>query len=138
MRNQQWCPDENVSPLIFVYGTLMKGYRLYRHLKRWGISYLGDGRIRAKLYDLPLEGFPAAVPDANSYIVGELYRLSQPRETLVHLDRLEGCDEDLFERRLVDVWLNGAGHQKAWTYFYKQPLQGAQEIPSGDYRELAK
>jgi gamma-glutamylcyclotransferase (GGCT)/AIG2-like uncharacterized protein YtfP len=128
---------ENASPVIFVYGTLMRGYKLYRYLKRAGATYLGTGRIRAKLFELPEEEFPAAIPDDHSYTVGELYRLQKPRETLAELDRLEECDEGLFERKLVDV-LRPAGHQKAWTYFYQRPLRGAREVPSGDYRQLTK
>jgi gamma-glutamylcyclotransferase (GGCT)/AIG2-like uncharacterized protein YtfP len=113
----------------------MKGYKLHRHLKRDGASYIGRGRIHAKLFDLPREDFPAAIPDPNSYTVGELYSLNKPHETLAQLDRIEGCDEGLFERKLVDVWRN-ASCKKAWTYFYKRPLRNARELPDGDYRQV--
>jgi gamma-glutamylcyclotransferase (GGCT)/AIG2-like uncharacterized protein YtfP len=130
-------PDTNgdISRLVFVYGTLMRGYKLHQYLERDGATYIGKGRIRARLFDLPDEGFPGAIPDPNSYTLGELYSLKNSHETLLQLDQLEGCDEGLFERELVDVWRN-ASRQKAWTYFYKRPLNGAREIPAGDYRQI--
>src|SRR5260370_40104807 len=54
--------------------------------------------------------------------------MRKPDRTLPALDRVEGCDEGLFERRLVDVWANGT-KRRAWTDLFAQPLAKAQVVP---------
>lgn len=133
MHNQQ---QKNDSHLLFVYGTLMRGYTLHVLLLQPDISYLGRGRIHAKLFALPGEDFPAAVPDRNAYTCGEVYYLGTPGTTLPAIDEAEGCAEGLFERQLISVWQNDK-LRKAWTYFYKRSIANARPIPGGDYRTFA-
>jgi gamma-glutamylcyclotransferase (GGCT)/AIG2-like uncharacterized protein YtfP len=135
--NRQQKQQERISGgslNLFVYGTLMKGYELHRLLKQPGVSFLGCAHIRAKLFELPGEDYPAAIPDPNSYTYGELYRLDIPQKYLAEIDEIEGCHEGLFERRLIRAWQNGRA-RKAWTYFYSRSLKGAKEIAGGDYRK---
>src|SRR6266487_1487401 len=95
---------------LFVYGTLMQGQRLHHRLGNPGeIRFVAPAKIH-----------------------GELYRMRKPDRTLPALDRVEGCDEGLFERRLVDVWANGT-KRRAWTYLFAQPLAKAQVVPTGRF-----
>ena len=119
---------------LFVYGTLMRGQRLHGHLKsRGSVEYVGPGRIRAKLYRPHGRRYPGAVRTrADRYVHGELYKLHEPSQTLKTIDKLEGLEDGLFVREIVDV---GQGSQKitAWTYLYNRPLSNAEHISSGDF-----
>lgn len=120
---------------LFVYGTLKQGHPLHRYLRGTaGVEYIGSARTRGKLYHLPRRAYPGATPSdrEGDILYGELYHISQPELTLKRLDRIEGCNEGLFERRRVSVWANGA-KTKAWVYFYARPLGRAVPIPTGNY-----
>jgi len=114
----------------------MRGYTLHDLLQQPDISYLGRGRIHAKLFALPGENYPVAVPDKHAYTCGEVYHLGMPETELPPIDEAEGCAEGLFERQLITVWQNDKP-AKAWTYFYKRSIANARAIPEGDYRAFA-
>ncbi len=120
---------------LFVYGTLMQGQRLHHRLGNPGeIRFVAPAKIHGELYRLPARRYPAAIqsPRRDRFVHGELYRMRKPDRTLPALDRVEGCDEGLFERRLVDVWANGT-KRRAWTYLFAQPLAKAQVVPTGRF-----
>lgn len=124
--------------LLFVYGTLMRGGRLNGELApSRGAEFLGTGKIRAELYRLQGESYPGAVRTSkpNRFVHGELYGLSNPEHVLERLDKIEGCDEGLFNRRLVDVWQNGK-KRKAWTYFYGKSVSSAEPVPHGKFQPV--
>jgi len=99
-----------------------------------GVVFAGPAKIRAELYRFRGRDYPGAVPTSRlrRFVYGELYRLEDPKKALRQIDALEGCDEGLFSRRLVNVWTNGR-KKKAWSYFFAQPLEGAKPIPTGKY-----
>lgn len=122
---------------MFFYGTLMTGFDRRR---RAGIDhnlrYLGRGCIRAALFDLGI--YPAAVPDPEGRVWGELYAMANPQEVLAALDGIEGYrpdepDASLYIRREAPVALEGGAGDTAWVYFYNAPLGRAERIHSGDY-----
>jgi gamma-glutamylcyclotransferase (GGCT)/AIG2-like uncharacterized protein YtfP len=123
---------------LFVYGTLMKGQRLHHHLGDPSAArYVGPAKIRGELYRLPARRYPAAIQSlsADHFVHGELYRMRKPAHVLPALDEVEGCNEGLFERRLVNVWAKGT-KRRAWTYLFAQPLPKvpkAQIIPTGRF-----
>lgn len=120
---------------LFVYGTLMRGAALHYLLRESPqVSFVGKGKIRAKLYRLRGEEYPGAIPspDENRFVYGELYRLRSPSRILQRVDEAEGCDEGLFVRRSVDVEQDGK-KLKAWTYFYAKSLEGAEPLPEGRF-----
>ena len=61
-----------------------------------------------------------------------MVKQNRVQEALRKIDEVEGCDEGLFERRLVDVW-NGNKKTKAWAYFYAKPLKKSPPIASGHF-----
>jgi gamma-glutamylcyclotransferase (GGCT)/AIG2-like uncharacterized protein YtfP len=126
---------ESREGLLFVYGTLMRGGKLHHEL---GTSpkakFVGKAKIRAELYRLRGQGYPGAVQTSrlNRFVHGELYALLNPDRVLKRIDEIEGCDEGLFKRRLVDVWQKGKKRQ-AWTYFYGKSVSSAEPLPHGKF-----
>jgi len=118
------------TELLFVYGTLMRGYRLHRLLARRA-DYLGDGEVPGLLFDLG--AYPAALRGVGGRIRGEVYRLADP-ELWQALDSAEGSQ---YHRGEVGVRLTSGGEVTASIYWYVAPLSGAVAIPGGDYRAHA-
>jgi gamma-glutamylcyclotransferase (GGCT)/AIG2-like uncharacterized protein YtfP len=113
-------------PLLFAYGTLMRGYPLHRVLAA-GATLLGPGRARGSLLDLGR--YPGLIEGVGR-VLGEVYRLDDP-ELLPVLDREEGYN---FERRRAVVTLDGGRRTRAWVYRYRGPRERARPISDGDYR----
>jgi gamma-glutamylcyclotransferase (GGCT)/AIG2-like uncharacterized protein YtfP len=123
----------SANALLFVYGTLKKGGELHAELKSQGARLMGKGRIQGRLFRIRGQAYPGALPGSSQeYIQGELYKLEEPAAALKKLDEVEGCDEGLFVRKLVDAW-SGARKVKAWTYFYGL-ANVSTRIPSGSFR----
>ncbi len=131
-----------MTDLVFFYGTLMSGF------KRPGRARLdpmlepqGRGSIRAALFDLGI--YPAAVPDEDGRVWGEVHRMTNVEAVLAALDEIEGYrpsepDQSLYMRVATPVTFDDGHTAEAWTYFYNAPLGGAQRIPSGDYLDHLK
>lgn len=117
--------------LVFVYGTLKKGFSNHRLLA--SSELLGAARTVNK-YAMYTTGVPIVVKDESvSEIFGELYRVDEA--TLVYLDSLEG-HPDWYRREMVDVLLleddrEGQQAERAWIYF-NLDKRGAL-VPSGEY-----
>ena len=87
---------DDLSQLVFVYGSLKRGYALHALLR--GQLYLGDA-VTQPLYRLfDLGSYPGLVewPDGLA-IHGEIYQVDF--ECLRRLDEAEGVDERLYARR---------------------------------------
>ena len=114
------------SGLLFVYGTLMRGYGLHDVLAP-GATLLTTGHVRGRLLDLG--GYPGLIAGGGR-VSGEVYRL-EDAELLPVLDREEGYN---FVRRRESVTLAGGRRARAWLYRYRGPRERAWPIPDGDYR----
>ena len=126
-----------MTDLVFFYGTLMTGFDRRR---RAGIDpllvYVGRGWIRAALFDLGI--YPAAVPDQEGVVWGEVYRAVELDRVLAGLDDIEGyCAEQpevsLYLRAETPVVYQDGRSESVWVYFYNAPLGRAERISSGDY-----
>ncbi|MCS7013973.1 MAG: gamma-glutamylcyclotransferase [Chloroherpetonaceae bacterium] len=116
---------------LFVYGTLRRG--LERHWLLQNSSYLGDGTIRARLYDL---GDYPGIKKGNGTVYGELYEVDAP--TLARLDEEEdympSCEsQSLYLRRWVTVRDRNGKRQRAFAYFYNGTVCESRRIVHGDY-----
>jgi gamma-glutamylcyclotransferase (GGCT)/AIG2-like uncharacterized protein YtfP len=125
------------NSLLFVYGTLKRGEKNHRQLAAHEVRFLGEGRIRGRLYRIRGASYPGAAPTASRrYVRGELYQLTSPDKAFEKLDKFEGTDEGLFVRKLADVWI-GRRKTRAWTYFYPGRKDKALAIPNGSFRVAA-
>ena len=128
--------------LVFFYGTLMTPFN---RIGRLGIDhhlvYRGRGTITAALFDLGI--YPAAVPDPDGLVWGEVYEMTHPVVVLRALDETEAYrpsepEASLYPRRLTAVTMEDGTVVRAHAYFYNAPLGRAERIPSGDYLEHLK
>jgi gamma-glutamylcyclotransferase (GGCT)/AIG2-like uncharacterized protein YtfP len=99
---------------------------------------VGRGRIHAALFDLGI--YPAAIPDPEGVVWGEVYRALDIDKVLGGLDEIEGYsaampDVSLYNRVEVSVVYEDGTTEDVWVYFYNAPLGHADRITSGDYLE---
>ena len=123
-------PFEDACDLVFVYGTLMRGFPLHR-LIEGRAEYVGCGTTKARLLDLG--SYPAAVPDLHATVVGELYRLRE-RGLWRVLDSAEGPQ---YHREGVTIRMADGREVAAFIYLYVGPPDRGVRIPGGDYRAHA-
>lgn len=122
--------------MIFVYGTLRKGFSLHRYLSDKA-RFIGNGTIRGRLYDLG--SYPGVLPTEAGEVQGELYELEDGPKHLDILDRIEDFDpknpeRSLFIRALTEVRLSDNETIQAWAYFLPSKPLGARLIVDGDYQ----
>ena len=117
----------DTEPLLFVYGTLMRGFPLHALLEGRADS-LGDGEVAGLLFDLGR--YPAARRGGGGVVRGEVYRLKD-QALWRALDSAEGSQ---YHRGEVGVRMAGGGQVTACIYWYVGPLDRAVPIPGGDYR----
>lgn len=129
--------------LIFAYGSLKRGFNRSYALRDQ--RYIGIACTEPKYAIFEFGGFPALVDEnlaklsevqAVNKIYGELYEVDDT--CIVQLDKIEGIDIGLFERKNVSlgsitmsclptnssVWVN-LGEKTAQSYFFKRNLNGA-------------
>lgn len=87
------------TDLVFVYGSLKKGFGLDHLLKT--SQFIGEGVTKKGKFEMftPNDAWPAIV-QGRYRIKGEVYRVSP--ETIERLDQAEGVPH-LYERKLVKV-----------------------------------
>ena len=86
--------------LLFVYGTLMRGFALH-WLLDGRAEYAGRGHVEARLFDLG--AYPGAVRDPRGIVSGEVYRIAEPA-LWTALDSAEGPQ---YHREEVTVRMRG-------------------------------
>ncbi|MCX8028430.1 MAG: gamma-glutamylcyclotransferase [Brevinematales bacterium] len=112
--------------LIFVYGTLKKGFHNHRMIK--DAKFVGRGKTKDK-YVMYVDIIPyVSKRDRVSNIYGEVYCID--RNTLDMLDRLEKhpC---WYYREKVDVILEDGRIVNAWMYF--NDIEVGNVVESGIY-----
>jgi gamma-glutamylcyclotransferase (GGCT)/AIG2-like uncharacterized protein YtfP len=123
---------------LFVYGTLRRGLPdLNGWQKKFGAKLIGQGSIRAGLYNLGK--YPGALPSQSHRTHGEVYRLENPATALKQIDRYEEYDEkekdkSLYIRRPVTVTLRDGKTVVAWVYFYNGTIPKSKLIPGGRFK----
>jgi len=127
------------SDLLFVYGTLMRGYEHpMARLLSANAEFLGPASCRGRLY--MVTHYPGLVlsDDAAEIVSGELYRLRVVDVMLGEFDMYEACGEGFPEptqyvRELLPITLADGSMQQAWTYIYNWPVTDLTRIESGRF-----
>lgn len=127
------------SDLLFVYGTLMRGFdHPMARLLSANADFLGEASCRGRLYKV--KHYPGLVlsDEAADVVFGELYRLRAVEDLLREFDMYEACGEGFPEptqyvRRLLSVALADGSTSEAWTYLYNWPVERLPLITSGRF-----
>ena len=127
------------SDLLFVYGTLMRGYsHPMARLLSANADFIGEASCRGRLYKV--KHYPGLVlsEDASDVVFGELYRLRPVDDLLREFDMYEACGEGFPEpteylRQLIDVTGADGATAPAWTYVYNWPITDLPHIESGRF-----
>ena len=130
-----------MQDLLFVYGTLMRGYvHPMARLLSANAEFLGEAHCRGRLY--MVKHYPGLVlsGEASEIVHGELYRLREPDALLREFDMYEACGEGFPEptqyiRQMFSVTLADGSASEAWTYIYNWPVAGLPRIASGRFLE---
>jgi gamma-glutamylcyclotransferase (GGCT)/AIG2-like uncharacterized protein YtfP len=129
------------SDLLFVYGTLMRGFdHPMARLLSANAAFIGEASCRSRLY--LVKHYPGLLlsDDAADIVHGELFRLREPEAMLREFDMYEACGEGFAEpteyvRQMLSVTLADGSDCKAWTYVYNWPVDGLPQIASGRFLE---
>ncbi len=118
------------SSLLFVYGSLRRGFEAQDLMRRLGARYVGKGSVRGRLFDLG--NFPGALrtPGTSTRVIGELYQLPSAASALKSLDRYEG---NRYRRELAEVALRDGKRARAWIYWLKRAPASQRRIKGGEY-----
>jgi gamma-glutamylaminecyclotransferase len=122
--------------LVFVYGTLRKGWHNHRHyLDCTGAKFIGEGRTLGK-HRMVAAGVPFVAKHGGEHtILGELYEVND--EVLENLDRLEG-HPSFYCREKELVRVNGFV-TSAWIYFNERGMSKSMPVISdGDYANFER
>ena len=129
------------SDLLFVYGTLMRGYsHPMARLLSSNADFLGPASCRGRLYKV--KHYPGLVlsEDESERVFGELYRLRAVDDLLRAFDMYEACGEGFPEptqyvRQMLPVTLA----ENLVTYNMKPvaAVRAKNERPRGDAPPLA-
>lgn len=125
--------------LLFVYGTLRAfvataaGDRLRRQS-----SLVGRACVAGRLYDLGR--YPGLAPPRRpgEWVVGELYRLTNPRLTLRALDLYEAGAWPVparFARARGIAYVGSRARRRVWVYRFVGPVRAERRIAGGDYEQ---
>src|SRR5579871_6436167 len=129
------------SDLLFVYGTLMRGYaHPMARLLATNADFVSEASCRGRLYKV--KHYPGLVlsDEAADRVFGELYRLRAAEDLLREFDMYEACGEGFAEptqyiRRMLAVTLADGSINDAWTYIYNWPVAALSRIESGRFLE---
>ena len=129
------------SDLLFVYGTLMRGFdHPMAKLLAGNAEFLGSAQCRGRLY--LVKHYPGLVVsnDLADIVHGELFRLREPEPMLREFDMYEACGEGFpqpteYLREMLTVTLADGSVSEAWTYLYNWPVTELPRIASGKFLE---
>ena len=125
--------------LLFVYGTLRRGFERHHHLARVGARFWREAKVAAELFDLGC--YPGARPASGKgrWVRGEIFELRQPSHDLRVLDRVEDFvpaapARSEFVRDTAEVVLTNRARQTAWIYWLTAKARaGRRRISCGHY-----
>lgn len=129
------------SDLLFVYGTLMRGFdHPMARLLAGNADFLGEAACRGRLH--LVKHYPGLVlsGDAADIVHGELFRLREVEPMLREFDMYEACGDGFPEpteyvRQMLAVTLADGAVHDAWTYLYNWPVDDLPRIASGRFLE---
>ncbi len=129
-----------MTPLLFVYGTLMRGYdHPMARMLAARASWRGAARCRGRLYRIA--HYPGLVmsDETSDLVHGDVFTLPDDNGALLAaLDDYEGCGTNdppphPYAREVIEVTLADGTHMPAWTYVYRLPVDETRRIAGGRF-----
>ena len=129
-----------MSPLLFVYGTLMRSSQLEQAIYlRNHADYLSTGWIPGRLYDAG--GYPGLqeLETYTDWVYGEIYQMHEPERLLSRLDAYEEATDAFpspqeYKRKEAEL-LNDKGKIcLCHVYYYQWPVTYLALISKGIWR----
>ncbi len=125
-------------PLVFVYGTFLRGRANSGVLARLGAAFVASARTVEPRALVDLGPYPALVdadaadaPTPTGPVFGELWEVAE--SSLAPLDAFEGCPE-LFKRQSVSIERDDGAREDAFVYVFARHVpRRARVISSGRY-----
>lgn len=116
------------TKLVFVYGSLRKGYGLSPVLS--SSEFVADVQTKPKYTMYSVGAFPCITQSGDTSIVGEIYRVDLA--TLRRLDMIEGVPQ-LYKKALIEV----DGYDEVLAYFFTdEKAEGLTKIDNGDWANV--
>lgn len=115
-------------PLVFVYGTLKRGFHNHRVMAEAGGEFVCEG-VTVTPFPLVERGLPFLIfrPGEGHRVEGEIYRVGDERGW-ERLDRLEG-HPDFYQRRLIEAEGADGEIYEAWAYFIARGAEALAGLP---------
>lgn len=117
-------------PLVFVYGSLKRGFYNEHTMKRANGRFIGEFRTKMSSYKMvSLGSFPGVVLGGNDSIAGEVWEV----DSLDPLDALEGYP-DFYTRISI-----GTDYGPAWMYIlsrrYESTADNYPVVSNGEWKK---
>lgn len=126
--------------LLFVYGTLMRGYdHPMARMLAVHANWHGPATCRGRLYRIGTYPGLFLSNDPAEIVHGDLYALRDDA-LLAALDDYEGCGASdppphPYARRMIEVTCGESGTIQAWTYVYLLPVDEDRRIGNGRFSD---
>jgi len=127
------------SDLLFVYGTLMRGFdHPMAKLLSANADFLGEAHCRGRLYLVKHYPGLVASDDPADIVHGDLFRLRAREAMLREFDMYEACGDGFpppteYVREMLKVRRADGSASEAWTYLYNWPVTNLPRIASGRF-----
>lgn len=123
--------------LVFVYGTLKRGFGNYKRLLGGRSEYIGKAHIKGRMFSVNM-AFPAYIEEGENMIEGELFVIDEG--LLGGLDMLEGYVEDneeisMYIRRERKVVTEYGAVLKTWVYIWNRDYSTFEEVKDGVWKK---
>ncbi len=131
------CELADNAEYLFVYGTLRKAFQLeVANVLQTHAEYVGLGRIAGRLYDVGSYPGVTLSDDSSDVVVGEIYKLIEPKIVYAQLDAYEGISTpphaaDEYVKQNVSL-LDEADYIVS-VYVYQHATSSLKRVVSGDY-----
>jgi len=140
LRQDKTANGEPVIQRVFVYGTLLQGFRNYKRYLEGRINRITPARTYGLLYHLP-QGYPALLR-GDGTADGEVVEPVDAK-LLKALDRLEGYSQwrnnNLYVRELRNILTEDGEEVPCWIYVYTNERYAKEKgilVPDGNWRKF--
>lgn len=128
-----------MAEFLFVYGTLRRSFKHpMHHVLAADSRFVGTAYYQGCMF--LVSHYPGVIPADTParQVVGEVYQLHQPEQTLAALDCYEECSAEFappheYRRELQQVMLENGDSVSAWVYVYNHSTDKLTAISSGDF-----